>query len=53
MNTTGITGNWNEQKSKLNQKFSILTDIDLKFENAKNEYVKYLCRNSKTKNHSK
>ena len=29
MNTTGIKGNWNEQKGKLKQKFAILTDDDL------------------------
>ena len=29
MNTTGIEGNWNEQKGKLKQKFAILTDNDL------------------------
>lgn len=29
MNTTGIKGNWNEQKGKLKQKFAVLTDNDL------------------------
>ena len=29
MNTTGINGNWMEQKARLKQKFAILTDNDL------------------------
>jgi uncharacterized protein YjbJ (UPF0337 family) len=29
MNTTEIKGNWNEQKGKLKQKFSNLTDNDV------------------------
>ena len=29
MNTTEIKGNWHEQKGKLKQKFSVLTDDDL------------------------
>jgi uncharacterized protein YjbJ (UPF0337 family) len=29
MNTTEITGNWNELKGKLKQKFAVLTDDDL------------------------
>jgi uncharacterized protein YjbJ (UPF0337 family) len=29
MNTTGIKGNWEEQKGKLKQKFAILTDNDV------------------------
>lgn len=32
MNTTEIKGNWNEQKGKLKQKFAVLTDNDLMFE---------------------
>ena len=48
MNTTQVKGNWNEQKGKLKQKFVILTDIDLKFEDSKNEYIRSLCKNSKT-----
>lgn len=28
-NTTELTGNWNEVKGKLKQKFAILTDDDL------------------------
>jgi uncharacterized protein YjbJ (UPF0337 family) len=29
MNTTGLKGNWDEQKGKLKQKFAILTDNDV------------------------
>jgi len=29
MNTTGLKGNWEEQKGKLKQKFAILTDNDV------------------------
>jgi len=32
MNTTEVKGNWNEQKGILKQKFAILTDNDLMFE---------------------
>jgi uncharacterized protein YjbJ (UPF0337 family) len=32
MNTTEVKGNWNEQKGKLMQKFAVLTDNDLMFE---------------------
>ena len=32
-----VTGNWNEQKGKLKQKFAILTDNDLLFEEGKKE----------------
>ena len=32
MNTTEAKGNWNEQKGKLKQKFAVLTDNDLMFE---------------------
>ncbi len=37
MNTTGIKGNWNEQKGKLKQKFGFLTDNDLMFEEGKED----------------
>ena len=37
MNTTEIKGTWNEQKGKLKQKFAILTDNDLLFEDGKKE----------------
>jgi uncharacterized protein YjbJ (UPF0337 family) len=31
MNSTELSGNWNEQKGKLKQKFANLTDNDLLF----------------------
>ena len=34
---TVVTGNWNEQKGKLKQKFAVLTDNDLLFEEGKKE----------------
>ena len=37
MNATEAKGNWNEQKGRLKQKFAILTDNDLLFEDGKNE----------------
>jgi uncharacterized protein YjbJ (UPF0337 family) len=37
MNTTEAKGNWHEQKGKLKQKFAILTDNDLMFEDGKKE----------------
>lgn len=37
MNTTELKGNWNEQKGKLKQKFAVLTDNDLLFEEGKKE----------------
>ena len=37
MNTTEIKGNWIEQKGKLKQKFSNLTDNDLLFAEGKKE----------------
>jgi uncharacterized protein YjbJ (UPF0337 family) len=37
MNTTELKGNWNEQKAKLKQKFAVLTDNDLMFEEGKKE----------------
>ncbi len=37
MNSTEIKGNWNEQKGKLQQKFAILTDDDLLFEEGRKE----------------
>ena len=36
-NLTVVTGNWNEQKGKLKQKFAVLTDNDLLFEEGKKE----------------
>ncbi len=37
MNTTELKGNWNEQKGKLKQKFSTLTDNDLMFAEGKKD----------------
>ena len=37
MNTTQVKGNWNEQKGKLKQKFTVLTDNDLMFTEGKKE----------------
>lgn len=37
MNTTELTGNWNEQKGKLKQKFASLTDDDLMFVEGKKD----------------
>ncbi|MBK8426794.1 MAG: CsbD family protein [Lewinellaceae bacterium] len=37
MNKTEIKGNWNEQKGKLKQKFAMLTDNDLMFEEGKKD----------------
>ena len=39
MNTTEIEGNWNEQKGKLKQKFAILTDNDLMFDEGKKDQM--------------
>ncbi len=32
MNTTEVKGNWNELKGKLKQRFAVLTDNDLMYE---------------------
>jgi uncharacterized protein YjbJ (UPF0337 family) len=37
MNTTELKGNWEEQKGKLKQKFSSLTDNDLLYLEGKKE----------------
>lgn len=37
MNKTEIKGSWKEQKGKLKQKFAVLTDNDLMFEEGKKE----------------
>lgn len=37
MNTTGLKGNWIEQKARLKQKFAILTDDDLLLVEGKKE----------------
>jgi len=37
MNTTEVKGNWNEQKGKLKQRFAIITDNDLMFDEGKED----------------
>ena len=37
MNKTELKGNWLEQREKLKQKFAVLTDDDLLFEQGKKE----------------
>jgi len=37
MNVTEFKGNWNEQKGKLKQRYSVLTDNDLLYEEGKRE----------------
>jgi uncharacterized protein YjbJ (UPF0337 family) len=37
INETELTGNWNEQKGKLKQKFAVLTDNDLMYEKGKKD----------------
>ena len=37
MNKTELKGNWNEQKGKLKQKFAVLTDNDLMYEEGKKD----------------
>jgi len=37
MDTIEFKGNWNEQKGKLKQKFAVLTDNDLMFEEGKKD----------------
>jgi uncharacterized protein YjbJ (UPF0337 family) len=37
MNKLEAKGSWNEQKGKLKQKFAVLTDNDLMFEEGKKE----------------
>jgi uncharacterized protein YjbJ (UPF0337 family) len=51
MNTTEAKGNWNEQKGKLKQKFAVLTDNDLMFEEGKRDemYGKLQIKLGKTK----
>lgn len=36
-NTTEVNGSWNEQKGKLKQKFAVLTNNDLLFEEGKKD----------------
>ena len=37
MNKVEVKGNWNEQKGKLKQKFAVLTDNDLLYEEGKQD----------------
>ncbi len=37
MNTTELKGNWLEQRGKLKEKFSVLTDDDLLYDQSKKE----------------
>jgi uncharacterized protein YjbJ (UPF0337 family) len=37
MNKTEVKGNWNEQKGKLKQKFAVLTDNDLMYEEGRKD----------------
>jgi uncharacterized protein YjbJ (UPF0337 family) len=37
MNSTEIKGNWNETKGKLKQKFAVLTDNDLMYDEGKKD----------------
>jgi uncharacterized protein YjbJ (UPF0337 family) len=37
INESELTGNWNEQKGKLKQKFAVLTDNDLLYEAGKED----------------
>jgi len=39
MNATGLSGNWEDQKAKLKQKFAALTDNDPLFLKGKKEEV--------------
>jgi uncharacterized protein YjbJ (UPF0337 family) len=51
MNTTELKGSCNEQKAKLKQKFSVLADNDLMFEESRKEemYAKLQIKLGKTK----
>jgi uncharacterized protein YjbJ (UPF0337 family) len=51
MNTTEVKGNWNEQKGKLKQKFAVLTDNDLMFDEGRQDemYGKLQVKLGKTK----
>lgn len=39
MNKLGIKGNWNETKGKLKEKYAILTDNDLAYEEGKEDQL--------------
>jgi len=51
MNKTEAKGNWNKQKGKLKQKFAVLTDNDLMYEEGKQDemYGKLQIKLGKTK----
>ena len=51
MNKTEVKGNWNEQKGKLKQKFAVLTDNDLLYEEGQQDemYGKLQIKLGKTK----
>jgi len=51
MNTISVKGNWNEQKGKLKQKFAVLTDNDLIYEEGRQDemYGKLQIKLGKTK----
>jgi uncharacterized protein YjbJ (UPF0337 family) len=51
MKPTELEGNWNELKGKLKQKFAVLTDNDLMFEEGKKEemFAKLQIKLGKTK----
>ena len=51
MNTTEVKGNWNEKKGKLKQKFAVLTDNDLMYEEGRRDemYGRLQIKLGKTK----
>ena len=51
MNITEVKGTWNEQKGKLKQRFAVLTDNDLIFEEGEKEqmFVKLQNKLGRTK----
>jgi uncharacterized protein YjbJ (UPF0337 family) len=51
MNTTEIKGSWNEQKGKLKQRYALLTDNDLIYEEGRKEemYGRLQVKLGKTK----
>lgn len=51
MDTMELEGKWNEKKARLKQKFAVLTDNDLMFEEGKKEefYAKLQVRLGKTR----
>jgi uncharacterized protein YjbJ (UPF0337 family) len=51
MNKTELKGNWHEQKATLKQRFAVLTDNDLMFEEGRKEemFGKFQIKLGKTK----